>query len=59
MAKYSRPEGGLREMHCVCRDCGTRFDISPQEMDWLKSLGLEPFSRCRDCRAKRRAARGV
>lgn len=44
-------------MHCVCRDCGARFDISAQELEWLKSRELAPFSRCKSCRMKRRAAR--
>ncbi len=41
----------------VCRDCGEQFTIEPREQAWLSSKGLEPFSRCRDCRRRRRDKR--
>lgn len=39
----------------ICKDCGKPFSISKEEMDWLKSKGLQPFKRCSECRKKRRS----
>jgi hypothetical protein len=39
---------------CKEKDCGSRFEISRKEADWLKEKGLELFKRCPACRMKRR-----
>ncbi len=40
----------------TCRDCGMPFEITSGQMRWLKAKGLEPFSRCAQCRAAKRSA---
>lgn len=47
----------LGTLYVVCRDCGEQFTIDPREQEWLRSRGLEPFSRCRECRRLRREKR--
>lgn len=51
MKKASEIPGTI---HVVCRDCGAAFTIEPRELQWLRERKLEPFSRCRECRRKRR-----
>lgn len=53
MKKASEIPGTI---HVVCRDCGAAFTIEPRELQWLRERKLEPFSRCRECRQKRREA---
>ena len=53
MKKASEIPGTI---HVVCRDCGAAFTIEPRELQWLRERKLEPFSRCRECRRKRREA---
>ena len=40
----------------TCREpnCGVVFSISPDEQQWLEERNLKPFTRCSDCRKKRR-----
>lgn len=55
MSKQSMDLDVVR-MHVVCRDCGEPFTIEAPELRWLRERKLEPFSRCRECRRKRREA---
>lgn len=55
MAKRGKPgTENVSSMHVICRDCGVRFAIEAPELAWLRERRLEPFSRCRDCRRRRR-----
>lgn len=45
----------MTEIKVKCKECNTEFTITVEEQEWLKSKGLEPFKRCKECRAKRRA----
>ncbi len=47
----------LGTLYVVCRDCGEQFTIEPREQEWLRSRGLELFSRCRECRQRRKEKR--
>lgn len=42
-------------MEVTCKDCGKVFTISQGELEWLNKKGFEPFKRCKECRAKRKA----
>ena len=53
MKRKIGPEA-LGVMYVICRDCGAQFTISENEQRWLRDKGLEPFSRCKDCRQRRR-----
>jgi len=35
-----------------CRSCNKPFSISGSEQEWFKGKGLEPFTHCKQCRAK-------
>jgi phage terminase large subunit GpA-like protein len=54
--KKADAEIAVMRMHVVCRDCGEAFTIEASELRWLRERKLEPFSRCRECRRKRREA---
>lgn len=54
--KKADAEVEVVRMHVVCRDCGAAFTIEAPELRWLRERKLEPFSRCRECRRKRREA---
>lgn len=54
MKKASEIPGTI---HVVCRECGAAFTIEPRELQWLRERRLEPFSRCRLCRQRRREER--
>jgi len=41
----------------LCVDCGTSFNVTEHERDWFKDKGFVLPSRCRPCRARRRADR--
>ena len=41
----------------TCRDCGNEFAWSAGEQEFYASKGLSAPTRCKDCRAKKRAAR--
>lgn len=41
----------------LCVDCGLSFNITEHERDWFVAKGFVLPSRCRQCRARRRADR--
>jgi len=41
----------------LCADCGTSFNITEHERDWFVAKSFVLPSRCRACRARRRADR--
>lgn len=43
----------------TCRECNEPFSISQDEISWLNKKGLALFTRCGECRAKRRAKRNA
>lgn len=48
-----------RDKTLTCRDCGTTFTFTAGEQEFYASRGFDnPPSRCRDCRAARKAQRG-
>lgn len=51
MKKKNSSEGTA----AVCRDCGVPFFTEASELEWLNKHGLQPYSRCPECRAKRKA----
>ena len=58
MTKRGKPgTESISSMHVICRDCGVRFTIEAPELRWLQERHLEPFSRCRMCRQRRREDR--
>jgi len=58
MTKRGKPgTESISSMHVICRDCGVRFTIEAPELAWLRERRLEPFSRCRLCRQRRREER--
>lgn len=55
MAKRGKPgTDSVKSMHVICRDCGVRFTVEAQELRWLLARNLAPYSRCPDCRRRRR-----
>ena len=40
----------------ICKDCKKPFDISFEEIEWLKTKSLEVYKRCPDCRKRRKEA---
>lgn len=46
-----------KEKEIKCRDCGTVFKVDAKEQKWFEEKGFELPSRCKACRAKRRAAK--
>lgn len=38
----------------ICKTCNRPFSISDEELTWLKSRGLKPFTHCSACRRARR-----
>lgn len=38
-----------------CRDCGTVFEMSEKEQQWFEDKNFDLPTRCKPCRAKRRA----
>ena len=44
-------------MEIKCRDCGTVFEVDEKEQQWFKAKGFDLPTRCKACRAKRRAAK--
>lgn len=48
------------DMNITCRDCGTSFVWTASEQEFYQSRGFENQPvRCRDCRNRRKAERGV
>lgn len=38
----------------ICKTCNRPFSISDNELAWLETRGLKPFTHCSKCRAARR-----
>lgn len=48
------------DMNITCRDCGSTFIWTASEQEFYQSRGFENQPvRCRDCRNRRKAERGV
>jgi Probable zinc-ribbon domain len=48
---------GFTEKVCIEKDCGRQFVIEPGEKDWYERRGMTLPNRCKDCRARRKAAK--
>lgn len=46
-----------RSIFVTCRECGSAFEIAPDEQDFFRTMGFELPKRCANCRKARRNAR--
>jgi len=48
----------ITRINKICRSCNKPFSIADKEAMWLKDHGLALFTRCSECRKKRREQNG-
>lgn len=43
----------------ICKECGNPFTMEEEEVKWYRAKGFPLPKRCRECRKKKKEAKGV